>query len=71
FNTHANLDGQDYHNPGGINNGFFESPGSEHPGGAIFCLADGSVRFIDENVDTELFQYFGSRAGGEAAPLPH
>jgi len=52
-------------NPGGINNWFFESPGSEHTGGAHFAMADGSVRFISENVDSFVFQDLGSRDGGE------
>ena len=54
-----------YPNPGGINNGFFESPGSDHPGGANFGFADGSVRFISENGDPRVFEALGSRAGGE------
>ena len=56
--------------PGGLNNGFFESPGSEHPGGAQFCTADGSVHFISENVDAVLFLFLGGRADGEVAQMP-
>lgn len=49
----------------GINGGFFQSPGSEHPGGAHFGLTDGSVHFVSEDVDSETFHSIGSRAGGE------
>ena len=45
----------------------FENPltvggfGSAHIGGAQFVLGDGSVRFISENIDTEVFQNLGNR----------
>ncbi|TWT34839.1 DUF1559 domain-containing protein [Blastopirellula retiformator] len=38
---------------------------SFHSGGAQFALADGSVRFVGETVDTETFVYLCTRAGGE------
>jgi len=57
-------------NPGGLNNGMFESAGSEHPGGAQFALADGSVRFLSENINTTLYSAFGSMAGGEPVQVP-
>lgn len=38
---------------------------SRHTGGAQFALADGSVRFISENIDTLTYQGLGSAAGGE------
>ena len=38
---------------------------SWHPGGAQFSLADGSVRFISNNIDQNVFQYLGTVAGGE------
>lgn len=39
--------------------------GSYHVGGAQFVLADGSVRFISENVDQTLYRALGSISGGE------
>ncbi len=39
--------------------------GSYHIGGAQFTLADGSVRFISENVDINLYRSLGSVGGGE------
>lgn len=56
--------------PGGLNNGFFESPGSEHPGGANFSMADGSVHFVTDDIDKAIFQALGSYAGREAVSLP-
>ncbi len=43
---------------------------SEHPGGAQFGLADGSVRFVSESIDYRLYNELGSRAGGEAVSIP-
>lgn len=39
--------------------------GSQHTGGAQFSLADGSVRFISEDVSTSVFRNLSTRAGGE------
>ena len=62
----ANLFSTQIYNAGtGINGGFFQAPGSEHPGGAMFGLSDGSVRFVSENVDAATFRDLGSRAGYE------
>ena len=38
---------------------------SFHPGGAVVALADGSVRFVSESVDTKVFVDACTRAGGE------
>lgn len=38
---------------------------SYHPGGANVVMGDASVRFISENISTEVFRSLGSRAGGE------
>jgi prepilin-type N-terminal cleavage/methylation domain-containing protein/prepilin-type processing-associated H-X9-DG protein len=38
---------------------------SFHTGGAQFVFADGSTRFIAENINPQLFQQFGHRADGQ------
>ena len=43
---------------------------SRHPGGAMFALGDGSVHFISESIDFQLYNELGTRAGGEVATLP-
>ena len=43
---------------------------SDHPGGANFCLADGSVHFVAETIDQTLYQELSTRAAGEVAVLP-
>ena len=40
-------------------------PSSRHPGGVNLQLADGSVRFVSENIDRLLWRAIGTRAGGE------
>jgi prepilin-type N-terminal cleavage/methylation domain-containing protein/prepilin-type processing-associated H-X9-DG protein len=45
----------------------FKSP---HPGGCHFGMVDGSVQFIPETIDYEVYNSFGTRAGGESFPLP-
>ncbi|TWT32770.1 DUF1559 domain-containing protein [Blastopirellula retiformator] len=43
---------------------------SQHPGGAQFGLCDGSVRFVAETIDQEIYDAVATRAGNEVAPLP-
>lgn len=38
---------------------------SRHPGGLQFCLVDGSVRFVQESVDNELYRTSCTRNAGE------
>ena len=43
---------------------------SLHSGGVNVALADGSVRFVSNNVDLAVWRAAGTRAGGESATLP-
>jgi prepilin-type N-terminal cleavage/methylation domain-containing protein/prepilin-type processing-associated H-X9-DG protein len=43
---------------------------SRHPGGADFCMADGSVRFISESIDHTLYRAVSTKAGKEVVTLP-
>lgn len=51
----------------GINGGQYEAPGSDHVGGAHFGMADGSVRFISENIDNTTFNRIGTADGNKVA----
>jgi prepilin-type processing-associated H-X9-DG protein len=43
---------------------------SRHPGGANFVFADGSVHFLNQNIDHQTYQYLGCRNDGQAVSLP-
>jgi prepilin-type N-terminal cleavage/methylation domain-containing protein len=43
----------------------FDDFSSHHTGGAQFCLGDGSVRFISENIDKRVYQSLATIQGGE------
>ena len=44
--------------------------GSPHNGGLNFLWCDGSVQFLSQDVDMELFAELGTIAGGEQAQVP-
>ncbi|WP_146506260.1 H-X9-DG-CTERM domain-containing protein [Rubinisphaera italica] len=39
---------------------------SEHKGGGQFALVDGSVKFVSENIDTNLYRALGTISGSES-----
>src|SRR5262249_40911040 len=41
---------------------------SRHPGGVNVLMADGSVHFIQQNIDLAIWQALGTIQGGEAVP---
>jgi prepilin-type processing-associated H-X9-DG protein len=52
-----------------FNDGHFESAGSEHSGGATIALADGSVRFLSDSINTAVYPLLGSMADGQIASI--
>lgn len=42
---------------------------SLHPGGANFCMGDGSVQFVPEAIDERVYVALGTRDGGETEGL--
>jgi prepilin-type processing-associated H-X9-DG protein len=42
---------------------------SAHPGGVQFALADGSVHFLVENIETRTYRALSTRAGDESVSL--
>jgi prepilin-type N-terminal cleavage/methylation domain-containing protein len=50
---------------GGVNKGFhYDNPGSSHAGGALFLMADGSVKLINQNINLITFANLGNIANG-------
>ena len=47
---------------GGLNNCGFPSPGSQHPNGALFGMADGSAKWVENTINADLFALMGSMA---------
>jgi len=43
---------------------------SRHSGGANFAIADGSVRFVAQGMDLNLYRALATHSGGEAVSLP-
>ena len=43
----------------------FDDFSSQHTGGAQFCMGDGAVRFISENIDRGVYQGLATIQGGE------
>jgi prepilin-type N-terminal cleavage/methylation domain-containing protein/prepilin-type processing-associated H-X9-DG protein len=53
----------------GINKAIhYDSPGSQHPQGANFLFADGSVRGLNNNLNLDIFQNLGNIGSGVPAP---
>jgi prepilin-type N-terminal cleavage/methylation domain-containing protein len=44
--------------------------GSNHPGGAVFALADGSIHFLPDSTDLATLRALSTRSGGEVVALP-
>ncbi len=51
---------------GGANGAF----ASRHPGGGQFAIGDGSVRFVNENINLAVYRAASTRQGNEATLLP-
>jgi hypothetical protein len=49
---------------------FLVPASSNHAGGVHSLLADGSVHFVNESIDTAVWQALGTRNGAEAVAVP-
>jgi prepilin-type N-terminal cleavage/methylation domain-containing protein/prepilin-type processing-associated H-X9-DG protein len=43
---------------------------SRHPGGGQFAMVDGSVHFVSQTIDLNIYRALATIDGGEVAPLP-
>jgi prepilin-type N-terminal cleavage/methylation domain-containing protein/prepilin-type processing-associated H-X9-DG protein len=43
---------------------------SRHPGGANFAFVDGSIHFLSQGIDHQVYQYLGCRNDGQPVTLP-
>jgi prepilin-type N-terminal cleavage/methylation domain-containing protein/prepilin-type processing-associated H-X9-DG protein len=50
---------------GNIGNSMFDNANSAHPGGVNTLFADGSVKFIKESINIQVWWSLGTKAGGE------
>jgi hypothetical protein len=50
--------------------GHFDDFGSQHTSGTQFLLGDGSVHWITQNIDLNVYYALSTRSGGEAVTLP-
>lgn len=50
--------------------GHLDDPGSYHPAGTNFALADGSVRIVVETIDLTIYHGLATMQGGEAVSVP-
>jgi len=57
-----------YNNPGDWPNLY--SFRSQHPGGLQFAMGDGSVQFVSDTIDINVYRALSTRGGNEAAGLP-
>jgi prepilin-type processing-associated H-X9-DG protein len=44
--------------------------GSYHVGGAVFCMADGSVAFLTDTIDFVTYNALGGKSDGILAKVP-
>ena len=64
FYTHTLVPNSRLRDCGNTSQGHFAAR-SYHVGGAQIGLADGSVRFVSENIDLGLWRAVGTKGGGE------
>ena len=48
--------------------GAYAAARSKHSGGVNVAMADGSVRFVAEEIDVSLWRGMATKSGGEPAP---